>query len=83
MLPRNKTNGHQSSKITNVEIQRVFRIILEKRQANLKIGLLKASGRKVAISYYKNTFVFGKLILKIYKTYKQKKGRFNIRKLNL
>ena len=39
--------------------------------------------KEVAISYYKNIFVTGKHILKVYNTYKQNKEKFNTRKLNL
>ena len=39
--------------------------------------------KEVAISYYKNIFVTGKHILKVYSTYKQNKEKFNTRKLNL
>ena len=85
-LPRNKTKGFQSSKITNVKIQRLFEIILEKQQTRTskrEKSSLKCEWKEVVISYYKNAFVTGKHILKVYNnTYKQNK-KFNTRKLNL
>ena len=77
-LPQNKTKGRPSSKITNVNIQRLFEIILEKQQTNKREKWsLKGEWKKVAISYYKNAFVTGKHILKVYNTYKQNEEKFN------
>ena len=83
-LPLNKTKGLPSSKITNVKIPRLFEIILEKQQTR-KRGKwsFKGEWKEVAISYYKNAFVTGKHILKVYNTYKQNKGKFNTRKSNV
>ena len=41
------------------------------------------TGIDVAITYYKNTFVTEKHILKVYHTYRPNKEKFSIRKLNL
>ena len=83
-LPQNKTKGRPSSKTTNVKIQRLFEIILEKQQTSKREKWsLKGEWKEVAISYYKNAFVTGKHILKVYNTYKQNKEKFNTRKLNL
>ena len=83
-LPQNKTKGRPSSKITNVKIQRLFEIILEKQQTSKREKWsLKGEWKEVAISYYKNVFVTGKHILKVYHTYKQNKEKFSTRKLNL
>ena len=83
-MPQNKTKGHPSSKITNVKIQRLFETMLEKQQKSKREKwFLKGEWKEVAISYYKNTFVIGKHILKVYNTYKQNKTKLNTRKLNL
>ena len=83
-LPLNKTKGLPSSKITNVKIPRLFEIILEKQQTRKREKWsFKGEWKEVAISYYKNPFVTGKHILKVYNTYKQNKEKFNTRKLNL
>ena len=83
-LPLNKTKGLPSSKITNVKIPRLFEIILEKQQTRKREKWsFKGEWKEVAISYYKNAFVTGKHILKVYNTYKQNKGKFNTRKSNV
>ena len=74
----------QSSKIADVKIQRLFEIILEKQQASKREKWsVKSEWKEVAISNYKNAFVTGKHILKVYNTYKQNKEKFNTRTLNL
>ena len=79
-LPHNKTKGCPSSKITNVKIQRLFEITLEKQQRSKREKWsLKDEWKEIAISYYKNIFVTGKLIRKVYNTYKQNKESFNTR----
>ena len=51
---QNKTNGRPSSKFTNVKIQRLFQVIVEKsKQANVENGLLKASGAKLPLAAIK------------------------------
>ena len=65
-FPQNKTKGRPSSKISNVKIQRLFEIILEKQQTSKREKWsLKDEWKEVAVSYYKNTFVTGKHILKV------------------
>ena len=79
-MPQNKTKGRPSSKITNVKIQRLFEIILEKQQTSKREKWsLKGAWKELAISYYKNAFVTRKHILKVYYTYKQNKEKFNTR----
>ena len=81
LLPQNKTKGHPSSKVANVKIQRLFGIILEKHEkSEHEKWSLKGEWKEVAISYYKNAFVTGKHVLKVYNTYKQNKEKFNTRK---
>ena len=81
---KKKTEGRPSSKISNVKIQRLLEIILEKQQTSKREKLsLKNEWTGVAISYYKNVFVTGKYILKVYNTYKQNIEKFNTTKLNL
>ena len=68
-LPQNKTEGCPSITITNVKIQRLFEITLEKQQTSKREKWsLKGSWKEVAISYYKNAFVTEKHILKVYNT---------------
>ena len=84
LLPQNKTKRRPSSKITNVKIQRLFEIILDKQQTSKREKWsLKDEWKEVAISYYKNAFVTGKYILKVYNTYTQNQEKLNTRKLNL
>ena len=56
-LPQSKTKGRPSSKITNVKMQRLFEIILEKQQTSKREKWsFKGEWKEVAISYYKNAF---------------------------
>ena len=65
-MPQNKTKGRPSSKITNVKIQRLFEIILEKQQTSKREKWpLKGEWKEIAISSYKNAFLIGKHILKV------------------
>ena len=83
-LPQNKTKGRPSSKITNVKIQRLFEIILEKQETSKREKWsLKGEWKEVAISYNKNAFVTGKHILKEYNTYKQNKEKIQYQKVKL
>ena len=57
-------------------MQRLFEIKLEKQQTSKREKwYFKGQWKEVAISYYKNAFVTGKHILKVYNTYKQNKNK--------
>ena len=83
-LPQNKTKCRPNSKISNVKIQRLFEITLEKQQASEpEKWSLKGEWKEVDISYYKNAFITGKHILKVYNTNKQKKRKIQYQKVKL